>query len=197
MTRTVKRQQFKLFQTPIDLAHTYWQQLVKPGDRVVDATCGNGHDTLFLAKLECYVTALDKQEHAIEKTRKLLNDTLPNEFLKNITFHNQCHSSFPTDLQEASITLLVYNLGYLPGGDKQLTTESHTTIKSLGAAMPLIVSGGAISITCYPGHDAGKLEEEKVLSFAAELDPQQWSCCVHRWVNRRNSPSLILIQRAI
>lgn len=194
--------QFQLFQTPIDLAHAYWQQLLKPGDRVIDATCGNGHDTLFLSRLilkqdsNSGVIALDKQECAVENTRKLLCENLPEEHLKRISFYTQCHSSFPPDLNRESIALLVYNLGYLPGGDKNLTTESPTTIKSLAAALPLIAPGGAISITCYPGHEAGKSEEEALLNFVVALDPKQWSCCFHRWINRRNSPSLLFIQRS-
>lgn len=93
------------------------------------------------------------------------------------------------------MALIVYNLGYLPGGDKTITTESSTTLESLQAAFPLIMPGGAISIACYPGHPSGKTEEENVMTFASSLDPQVWSCCHHRWLNRRNAPSLILIQR--
>jgi Putative rRNA methylase len=194
--------QFQLFQTPIDLAHAYWQQLLKPGDRVIDATCGNGHDTLFLAKLILDkeniggIIVLDKQECAIANTKKLLGENLPEEFLKQVSFHTQCHSSFPAHLHQGSIALLVYNLGYLPGGDRTLTTERPTTIESVSAGLPLIAPGGAISITCYPGHEEGKSEEEALLNFVVALDPKQWSCCFHRWVNRRNSPSLIFIQRS-
>lgn len=188
---------FQLFQTPLDLAHTYWQQFLNPGDRVIDATCGNGHDSLFLARLHCSVIALDKQEQAIESTKKLLNEHLHKEHLKNVLFYTQCHSSFPSDLEWGSVALLVYNLGYLPGGDKKLTTESLITIKSLEAGMLLIKPGGAVSITCYPGHEAGKFEEEALLDFTASLDPKQWSCCFHRWINRRNGPSFLFIQRSI
>ncbi|HEV8052136.1 MAG TPA: class I SAM-dependent methyltransferase [Parachlamydiaceae bacterium] len=201
-----KRQQFLLFQTPLDLAHAYWQKLLKPGDCVIDATCGNGHDTLFLsgivldmdnsaAEKKGYVIAIDTQEQAIENTRNLLNQNLPKNLLDRISLHQQCHSSFPPSLRDESVNLVVYNLGYLPGGDKALTTVCPTTIKSLKAATPLIAPGGAICITCYPGHAAGVPEEEMALEFAASLDPHHWSSCHHRWVNRRNAPSLILIQR--
>jgi hypothetical protein len=87
----------------------------------------------------------------------------------------------------------VYNLGYLPGGDKQATTSSSTTLESLKAAAALIVAGGAISVTCYPGHPAGKVEEQAVLDYAASLPPAEWSCCHHRWTNRKEAPSLLLI----
>jgi len=202
MTKTSRpRSQFQLFQTPLDLAHAYWTKLLNIGDFVIDATCGNGHDTHFLANLVLdetrngCVVALDAQEQAIEKTRANLLANF-SENLESIEFYHQCHSSFPAHFERESITLIVYNLGYLPGGDKNLTTCSTTTLISLMAAMPLITPGGAISIMCYPGHEAGKPEEEIALNFAASLDPTQWSSCHHRWLNRKNGPSLILIQRS-
>lgn len=186
---------FQLFQTPLDLAHAYWKKLLVPGDLVIDATCGNGHDTLFLAKLNCSVIALDKQAQALQNTKELLSEHLDAAQLKQVQLFPQCHSSFPSKLSLGSISLLVYNLGYLPGGDKKITTESSTTLKSLQVGMTLIKPGGAISITCYPGHEAGKAEEEMLLHFTSSLDPKQWSCCLHRWINRRSAPSLLLLQK--
>lgn len=196
-------QQFKLFQTPLDLAHAYWKQLLSGGDHAIDATCGNGYDTLFLSQLVLdnkhtgRVIGLDAQQQAIEKTEMLLKEKLPQAQLNNIFLYNQCHSSFPVSIEKESISLIVYNLGYLPGGNKTLTTTGSTTLLSLKAALSLIKAGGAISITCYPGHDAGKPEEEMALNFAASLDPQEWSSCHHRWMNRKNGPSLILIQKSL
>lgn len=172
-----------------------------PGNCVIDATCGNGRDLLTLAKMvldgnvEGSLIAIDSQQQALDKAKELLETQISSEWLSCISFYHQCHSSFPNHIGKESVSLVVYNLGYLPGGNKNLTTVSETTIQSLKAALPLIMPGGAISVTCYPGHEAGKLEEEQVLEFAAALDPQQWSCCHHRWTNRRNAPSLLLIQR--
>lgn len=196
------RKQFQLFQTPLDLAHDYWLKLLKPGDLVVDATCGNGHDTLFLAKIVLEkdsgtLITIDTQKQALENSQSFLLDNLSEDLIKRISFYHQCHSVFPDVLQRESVALIVYNLGYLPGGDKTLTTESSTTLQSLKAALPLILPGGAISITCYPGHLAGKIEEETVIHFASSLDPQVWSSCHHRWLNRKNAPSLLLIQHKI
>lgn len=201
-----KRLKFPLFQTPLDLAHDHWKVLLKPGDCVVDATSGNGHDTLFLANIVLNpqtadnpgtVVAIDNQQLALNNSQKLLKDHLSDFQMEHVFFYNQCHSSFPSILQKESVTLFVYNLGYLPGGNKNLTTAAPTTLQSLKSAVSLIAPGGAISITCYPGHEAGKPEEEIVLNFAVSLDPLTWSCCHHRWVNRRNAPSLFLIQRGL
>lgn len=207
----LKRLHFPLFQTPLDLAHAYWERIlnletdsrIKPGTSVIDATCGNGHDTLFLAKTMLNqkshqtLIAIDKQQQAIENTQILLKKEFSEKKLTRIYFHQRCHSSFPPDITQGSVSLVVYNLGYLPGGNKQLTTESSTTLQSLKAALHLINSGGAISLTCYPGHPAGQLEEELLLDFTATLDPHLWSCCYHRWTNRQNAPSLLFIQKGI
>lgn len=194
---------FPLFQSHLDLAHTYWKAIIKPGDIVIDATCGNGHDTLVLALLAIHeekegtLIAIDNQPQALESAKKRLSSQLSENQMKHILFINQCHSTFPINLNKESVTLIAYNLGYLPGGNKALTTMSETTHESLKAALPLIRHGGAICITCYPGHEEGKREEDVVKEFARSLDPREWSCCYHSWINRQNAPSLLIIQKAL
>ena len=193
-------QQFPLFQTPLDAAHAYWRQLLKPGNLVIDATCGNGHDTLVLTAICATsggkVIAIATQEAAIKNTRERINGNIPEPLQKNVDYYRQCHSTFPAHIAANSAALIVYNLGYLPGGNKELTTLRSTTLQSLEAALPLISPGGAISIMCYPGHSEGKIAAEAVGNFAASLNPKEWSCCHHRWVNRTASPSLLLILKS-
>lgn len=193
---------YPLFQSHLDLAHHYWEQLVKPGDSVIDATCGNGKDTLFLAKLtlqnsmEGIVYAHDIQTEAIKSAQHYLATNLSTQQMANIQFVLGCHSQFSSEVLPGTIKLIVYNLGYLPGGDKSKTTFHDTTLKSLQRATELIISGGAISITCYPGHQEGAVEEEEVLAFASKLPGKIWNCCHHRWINREKSPSLLLLQKS-
>lgn len=191
---------YPLFQSHIDLAHNYWEKLILPTDTVIDATCGNGQDTLVIARLALQsgagkVFAYDIQESAIEKTRDLLSTQISSDQLNCITFIKGCHSVFPQEIALKSVKLIVYNLGYLPGGDKTVTTRVETTLNSIESALSLICPGGMLSITCYPGHPQGLLEEEALVSFAALLEAKEWSCCHHRWLNRRFSPSLLIIQR--
>jgi tRNA G37 N-methylase Trm5 len=183
---------FPLFQSHLDLAHRYWIELLSPGDRVIDATCGNGHDTLALSKMGATIYAMDLQQKALESAK---NRLVEEGVAEPVTFIQGCHSKFPEEILNESIKLIVYNLGYLPGGDKEVTTKVMTTLTSIKNAEPLVVPGGAISITCYPGHPEGKREEEQLLDYCHTLDPKQWSCCHHRWINRHLSPSLILLQK--
>jgi SAM-dependent methyltransferase len=183
------------------VAHHYWEQLVRPGDLVVDATCGNGNDTLALARLVLtkntgLVWAIDTQDLALTNTKKLLKQHLSEELLPRVHFIHGSHAQFPLEIQPNTITLIVYNLGYLPkSGKKEITTMVETTLQSLENALPLIKDQGAISITCYPGHPEGKLEEDALLTKLSTLSKDHWSCCYHRWLNHENAPSLILIQK--
>lgn len=191
---------FSLFQTPIDLAHAYWKRGLKPGDTVLDATCGNGHDTLFLSQLVLdsdigQVIACDIQESALAQTRQRLIINLPPGQIDRVQLLHDDHSKL--SIEAASLAAVIYNLGYLPGGDKSLTTTTTSTLNSLDCSLKWIQEGGFICVTCYPGHPSGAEEEEKVLEWAQTLSPQEWSVCHHRFLNRRRSPSLLLIQSGI
>jgi hypothetical protein len=183
----------------IILAHTYWKEHLRPGDVAIDATCGNGRDTLMLAQilLECpdsLLIGLDIQPAALEKTALLLKKSLPDSYLSRVLLHRLCHAqidSIPLPIQPR---LIVYNLGYLPGSDKTITTQTPTTLQSLQKGALLLASDGAISITCYPGHPEGEKEELEILAWTQLLNPAKWLVCHHRWVNRSASPSLFWIR---
>lgn len=174
----------------LKLAHNYWKSHVRPGDTVIDATCGTGQDTLFLAQLlqgKGQLIGYDIQKSALEKTQQRLLDLTAEERVI-VTLKEASHETF----FEEKVALIVYNLGYLPGGDKSLTTRTDSTLKSLQSALE---RASAISIMCYPGHEEGAREEEAILKFAAQLPSHQWNVCYHKWVNRKNYPSLLWLKR--
>lgn len=187
----------RFFRPHLQLAHSYWQQHLSLGDNAVDATCGNGHDTLKLCKLALndtsgHIYAFDIQDSALEATTLRLKETLSPHLVKRVTLINRCHSDLTLPTEEP-IKLIVYNLGYLPGADKEQVTRVQTTLLSVRSATDLLAPGGLLSITCYPGHPEGALEEEALLEFAAKLPRETWHCCHHRWINRERSPSLLII----
>ncbi len=178
----------------LSFAHSIWKDFLKKGDHVIDATCGNGHDSFFLANCvleeeKGSLICLDLQEGAIANTKTQL---LPSH-LNRTTFHHMSHETFPETCITNYFNLIVYNLGYLPGGDKSLTTLTASTLPSLQNALTLIKSGGMISIMCYPGHAEGAKEETALLTFCKTLPSSKYTLCHHRWLNRPKSPSLILI----
>lgn len=183
-----------VWQSHLHVAKEYWKKIVRPGDTVIDATLGNGHDAFFLAHLlqgKGHLIGYDIQPEAISKTKVLL-ETLPKGANQGIELRLLSHNSF----LEKEAKLIVYNLGYLPGGDKTLTTRRETTLTSVENALKIIQMGGAISITCYPGHPEGALEESSLIDFVKTLSPKHWNVLFHQWLNRNQAPSLLWIQKS-
>lgn len=187
---------FPLFQKPLHLAHHLWDLLLKEGDIVIDATCGNGKDSLVLASLlekkgGTSLICIDIQEKALSNTESLLKEKIPSFFSK-IQFILGSHETLPLSVPK----LIVYNLGYLPGGDKTFTTQTSSTLASIQNGLSLLPPGGALSITCYPGHPEGRSEQEALLVFLSSLYPAEFSVTSCFWSNRNASPSFIFVQKA-
>jgi len=184
----------------LTLSKTYWAAHLKPGDIAIDATCGNGNDTLFLGQTllsdpESSIFAFDVQPEAVHNTEQLLKKYLSHDHMQRVLLHRRSHLDLSAVPYPYSPRLIVFNLGYLPGGNKAITTKAETTLESVKMGMQLLADDGAISITCYPGHAEGALEEKALLSFVKELPPNRWTVCYHRWVSRPNAPTFLWIQQ--
>lgn len=189
---------FKSRNSPhLNLAKKYWKALLSPRDLVVDATCGNGQDTLYLSHLvpEGIVFSFDIQQEALSNAELLLKSHLPPEQLQRVFLVLQSHAKWEAISFPFPPKLIVYNLGYLPGGDKQITTKTVTTLESIKKGLSLLDSKGALSITCYPGHPEGALEEKEILDFFSSLPFKDWMICHHRFINRSNAPSLFWVSK--
>ena len=173
----------------LEFAHSFWKTLLQPDDSAIDATAGNGHDTLFLSKLlpRGKLYAVDIQETAIKKTRLRLEKE-PSSCQVELLCCS--HATFPDCIPYESVRLIVYNLGYLPGGDKGITTLAASTLTSLKNALPLIKTGGVISLTLYPGHPEGHYETQAVLAFAKNL--KGWKI-THKCWEKDATPSVLLM----
>jgi len=183
--------QFALFDSPLDLAHHFFENLLAQNDHVIDATCGQGFDALKLIQKipEGHLYAFDIQDEAIKSTQKKL------ELFKNFSLIQQSHETFPNEIQEGSIKLIVYNLGYLPKTDKTITTKRESTLKSLQNAMKLLAKGGVVSIMCYPGHEEGMHEMEAIFEYVKKLNKFEYLCSSHQLINRDRAPCWVLIQK--
>ncbi len=178
------------------LAHLIWKDFLKPGMTVIDATAGNGNDTLFLAK--CVLTpnsgwihAFDIQAEALKTTQKRLISNLPPPLQARITLHEASHETFPPNICPS---LIVYNLGYLPGGDLNKTTLAASTLKSCQNALQILSPGGLLSITIYPGHTEGAVEKSLLFDWFSELPSLQ--IFHHAPLNRSNQPSFITLRKS-
>lgn len=172
----------------LQYGHFIWKETLPEGGRAIDATCGNGHDTFFLSQLHLsHLYVFDIQKEALLATQKRVGQR------KNISYHLGCHSRF--EGVKPPIDLIVYNLGYLPGGDKSLTTRVETTVLSVEKGLSLLSSRGMLSMTLYPGHQEGKREEEALLALTKSFSPKDFRVSHLRLLNRSHAPSLLLIQK--
>lgn len=193
------RARFPLFNSACDLAQSFWRQLLKEGDSVIDATLGNGHDALFLADIVLrgnggFVYGFDIQETAIENTWKLLTNAFSEEDLKRVILYLDSHDKMDKNIVQP-VKLVVYNLGYLPGGNKGVTTSTGSTLESVQQGMSLLAPGGALSIVCYPGHREGEKEEKALADFFSKAPAHLWSVSHMRFLNRQKAPSVLIVQK--
>lgn len=170
-------------------------QAVQKGDTVIDATMGNGHDTLFLCQLvgeEGKVIAFDVQQQAVESTRERLRE---HGVLDRATLYHLGHEH----MDEANVTnvsAIVFNLGWLPGGDKSVTTLWETTRLALEKALSLLKQHGVLLLCAYPGHAEGDRERAEVMNFLASLAPQQYNVLHQRFLNAGpGAPENFIIQK--
>lgn len=154
---------------PTELLHILLENEIAAGDFVIDATAGNGHDTVFLAKVVGEmgrVLAIDIQQQAIASTAARLESEGLRE---RVELHCACHADLENIVGSERSRAIVFNLGYLPGGDHGLITRTQSTLKALAIALEILCPGGVLAVVCYPGHDGGDEEAAATERFFSSL----------------------------
>ncbi|MDY0234514.1 MAG: class I SAM-dependent methyltransferase [Gudongella sp.] len=175
----------------LDFNRILFDAFIKPDDIILDATCGNGNDTLVLAKHlgdKGLVYAFDIQEIAIENTRQLLKE---NKLIDKVELVLDSHVNIDKYIDK-ELDFVVYNLGYLPEGDKSLKTGSNSTIKGIKKALDFMKSGAILLVTCYRGHDGGLDEYNRVKDFTEKLDQKRFNSFEFHHINQRNYPPVTI-----
>ena len=184
------------FPKPIQLSHLLIGQIVHTADIVVDATLGNGHDALFLARLigeKGVVYGFDVQEEAIQSSTELMQKNAINN--KNYRFLHAGHEKMSSHVN-GEVSVIMFNLGYLPSADKSVITTEATTLIALEQALHLLKVEGLVSIMCYPGHDGGDKEADAVRKWCSELARESYRVVEYGLLNAPNNPPfLILIEK--
>ena len=172
------------------MAHDFLAQVITQEDIVVDATMGNGHDTLFLAKLAKQVYSFDIQKQALEKTSQRLQEA----GLTNVELLLQGHETVDQFVRE--VKAAIFNLGYLPSADKSIITQPQTTLEALDKLCHMLVKGGRIAIMIYYGHEGGDIEKDAVMDFVSQLPQQEYTATIYRTLNQINNPPfLVMIEK--
>lgn len=164
---------YSLLRGPVALTHLLLRHYILPGSQLVDATCGNGKDTLLLAELagtDGHVWAFDIQETALQRTAARLADV---GLSQQVTLLHAGHERMQ-ELVPAPVQAVVFNLGWLPGASHTITTAPATTLAALDQSLQLLAPGGLLLITCYPGHAGGDDETAAVLDWCSSLSPRTY-----------------------
>lgn len=168
-------------------------QALAPGEIAVDATAGNGNDTVFLAGLVApggVVHGFDIQESALARTRdRLAAAGLAQAAVLHATGHEHLAAVLP-ETARGRVRAVTFNLGFLPGGDASVVTLPGTTLAALDAACAVLAPDGVISVVCYTGHAGGRDEAAQVGAWCAGLDFAGWRVARYELANKPGDPIL-------
>ena len=175
----------------IQYAQTLLKMSIAEGDIAVDATAGNGHDTLFLANLvgdDGYVYAFDVQKDAVDATlHRLLDNALEHRAIVLKDGHENIEKYVHKPVAAA-----IFNLGYLPGSNHEIVTQPNTTIQAIESLLKLLKIGGVIVLVVYHGHEGGKEERDEVIRFVSDLSQKHVHVLRYEFINQKNDPPFIL-----
>lgn len=170
--------------------HSIIQSQIQPGGAYVDATMGNGRDTLFLCGLAGTagrVWAFDIQDAALAATKKLLEK---HGYAQNVSLIKDGHENMDCYLASDSADAICFNFGYLPGGDHGISTKADTSLIAIQKGLDILKSGGMMSLCVYSGGDTGFEERECILGFLKKLPADKYTVILNEYYNRRNHPPL-------
>jgi len=181
----------KITDTVQGIVKTY----INEGDTVIDATIGNGYDTVFLAEqvgINGQVYGFDIQDIAIRSTKEKLDER---KLLNRVTLIKDSHECVKDHIK-SSVKVAMFNLGYLPSGDKEIITKPESTIKAIENMLDILEKNGLISIISYYGHEGGMIEKNEVNKYLGELNNKQYDVISIAYENRKmNAPIIYLVRK--
>lgn len=155
-----------MLERAMHFSHTLLKEVITTGDTVIDATVGNGGDTILLATLvgsTGQVLGFDVQETALTTTKQKL---LLTGLGQQVQLFHQGHETVASVLPaNKDIAAAIFNLGYLPKSDKSIITQADTTLKAIQDILPNLRKGGLLLIVVYYGHEGGQSEKDAVLDY--------------------------------
>lgn len=173
--------------------HRVLTGLIPEGGFCIDGTAGTGQDTLYLSRSvgeKGKVLAFDIQQAALDMTRQRLEQA---QCLDNTTLLLDSHVHMDQYAQKGTVDAILFNFGYLPGGDHNLATRPDTSLEAVQKGLELLKTGGIMSLCVYSGGDTGFAERDVLLEYAAELNPKEFLVIRNDFFNRPNNPPIILL----
>lgn len=174
----------------LSLVHDTLTRFIQPGFVCLDATAGNGRDTVFLCGLTGRtgrVLALDIQEEAVRRSRQRIADEGWSDVAEVFC---DSHANMENYAEPESVDCIVFNLGWLPGGDHTIFTHADSTIAAIEAGMKLLRKGGLMCISMYYGGASGYEERDALMEYWKTVDPDQYTVLVTQFANRAGDPPI-------
>jgi len=178
---------------PLERAKVLVKEVLESGDWAVDATLGNGHDCLFLCEgvgVEGKVIGFDVQEAALQSSRERLIAAGVEEGRFEL---HACGHERMGEFVRRKVKVVMFNLGYLPGADHEVTTKTETSLRALEEAVGLLEKGGLLSVMCYPGHEEGLVESEAVKEWGHEKGAEFFYA--DNVAEKPRSPFLVVVRK--
>lgn len=181
-----------MLQTALHFSHTLLKEILQPGDQVVDATMGNGYDTVFMAELigkTGHVYSFDIQQQAIDSTQEKLKAA---NLTERTTLFLQGHETLGQVISiNQPIKAGIFNLGYLPQSDKEIITLPQTTKQAMEEILARLVPKGRLILVVYYGHVGGENELDMVQEFCQQLSQEQYNVLTYQFINQKNQPPIL------
>ena len=178
--------------------HNILTNHLQEGDRAIDATAGNGYDTLFLAEqvgASGKVIAIDIQDCAIRSTREKLESAGLIDRIRLMTEDHAIALKKLTASNRGNVAAITFNLGYLPGSDKSIQTRAESTEEALAASIQLLINGGFLCVTAYHGHIGGAVEAETVETFMRKSQSEGHAVDCHQPESSNSPPVLWVLKK--
>lgn len=181
---------YKSINNVVNIARDIMIRNVKSGNIAIDATVGNGNDTILLASLvgqEGKVYGFDIQESAILKTKIKLFE---NNLAERVYLIRDSHENIDKYVTERA-DLIVFNLGYLPGGNHEKVTKVESTAKAVKKSLELLKENGLLLITTYLGHSEGKVEDNYIKEYLSSQSQKEVNVLKFEFINQINNPPIL------
>lgn len=175
----------------LPFAHQLLTSCLKTGDIALDGTMGNGNDTLLLAQCvgdSGHVYAFDIQAAALQNTAQRLAQ---HQLQHRVTLLQVGHQHLVNHVSHG-VAAAVFNFGYLPRGDHNITTLPETSVAAIAAALHVLREGGLLVLVVYHGHETGKMEMAAITSFVEKLPQNQYRVLRYAFINQQNCPPFVL-----
>ncbi len=181
---------YKYFINPVETSRFIMDNFIVEDMVVCDCTVGNGNDTLLLANkvgVNGKVFGFDIQSIAIENTEELLKE---NNLIERVNLILDGHENLDRYI-ENQIDFFIYNLGYLPSGDKNIKTDLKTSLMGIKKSVELLKNNGLILVTCYRGHEGGLMEQLAIEEYFKSLDQKKYNVLEFNFINQKNNPPIL------